>query len=87
MKKITAVLLISITFLYFCMKKQVPKDYVIRYSAPGFMLYNEIRENIGKHFENDNPDIKTVYEPVSGQGYFEKIIIQIASQTKPDVSE
>lgn len=58
---------------------------VIRYSAPGFMLYNTIRESVGREFEKQNPGVKTVYEPISGQGFFEKLLTQLAGGTEPDV--
>jgi len=65
--------------------KKEEEKIVIRYSAPGFVLYNQIRENLGKEFEKKFKNVKTEYEPVSGQGYFEKIQTEIAGGNEPDI--
>lgn len=82
---IICLLIIIILVLSSCVKKDDSNKVVVRYSAPGFMLYNKIREKIGKEFEKEYPNVKTVYEPISGQGFFEKIQTQIAGGTEPDV--
>ncbi len=84
MKKLLLVVLVSSLVFSYCSKKEQGKN-VIRYSAPGFMLYNKIREQIGKDFEKANPGVKTIYEPVTGQGYFEKLQTQIAGDSEPDL--
>ncbi|MDD5066818.1 MAG: sugar ABC transporter substrate-binding protein [bacterium] len=68
-----------------CAKKEKGDRQVLRYSAPGFVLYNTIRENAGKEFEKKHPGVKTIYEPISGQGFFEKLLTQLASGTEPDI--
>ncbi len=58
---------------------------ILRFSAPGFMLYNKIRESVGKEFEKIHPEVKVIYEPVSGQSFFDKLKTQMASKTEPDI--
>jgi multiple sugar transport system substrate-binding protein len=58
---------------------------IIRYSAPGYALYDKIRTDLGEDFQKENPGIITKYEPVTGQAFFEKILTQLASGTEPDV--
>jgi len=50
MKKFNLLIFLISLSLTFCSKKEEEK-IVIRYSAPGFVLYNQIRENLGKEFE------------------------------------
>lgn len=85
MKKLIFIIFTICLLFYNCQKKSPDAKYVIRYSAPGFMLYNKIREQLGKDFEKENPGVKTKYEPISGQGYFEKIQTQLAGGTEPDI--
>ncbi|MBN1898293.1 MAG: sugar ABC transporter substrate-binding protein [Spirochaetes bacterium] len=84
MKRVLAFLCFVI-LLAGCAEKVPSGKNVIRYSAPGFIRYNEIREDIGKDFEKDNPGMRTYYEPITGAAYFEKIQTQIAGGTEPDV--
>ncbi|MBU1077112.1 MAG: extracellular solute-binding protein, partial [Spirochaetes bacterium] len=77
-------MLISLVLTFSCIKKHDTK-IMLRYSAPSFALYNKIRENIGKEFEKIHPEVRTVYEPISSRGFFEKLQTQVAGETEPDV--
>ncbi|GEM_PF-3597018 len=75
----------SLVFFNSCANKNDSEKIVLRYSAPGFEQYDKIRAGIGKDFEKLNPGVKMVYEGVNGQGFFEKILVQIAGNSEPDV--
>ncbi len=82
---LVVITVLSMVVINSCTTKKEDGRIVIRYSGPGFMLYNKIREGIGKEFEKTHPNVKTVYEPVSGQSFFEKLQTQMASGTEPDI--
>ncbi|OGS22404.1 MAG: hypothetical protein A2252_02340 [Elusimicrobia bacterium RIFOXYA2_FULL_39_19] len=51
----------------------------------GDLVYNKILKELCLKFEATHPNIKIKFEPVSGQGYMQKILTMIASDTAPDV--
>ncbi len=62
-----------------------PAAIKLVYMAPGFPLYDQVRIEQGKRFEQSHPGIRTQFQAVAGQGYREKLLTQFAGGSAPDV--
>ncbi len=85
MKK-TLVFVLSAVILFGCVRKRKKDDTVtLRFSAPGFIIYNKIRKKYCEDFMAQNPGVKIIFEPISEQRYFEKLKMQLAAKSEPDI--
>lgn len=84
-----SILLILLSFslvVISCSREESKREgkIFIRFSAPGAVIFNEFRTQMGNDFEKKHPEVRVRYEGIPGD-YTSKILTQIAGRAAPDV--